>query len=103
MARSPRVALIMTTLPNPARRSEGGVSYVVHFLANQLVRRGVDITVFSLDAPPADALYAHRSIAPASSFADRSFARRYLVPAVLARTDWGSYDVLHLSVDDWLM
>src|SRR6202022_1585291 len=56
-----KVALIHTTLPNPARTWDGGVTFYVHRLANQLSVAGHDVTVFSADPAPPDARYTVRA------------------------------------------
>jgi glycosyltransferase involved in cell wall biosynthesis len=54
-----RIALVHATLPTPAggRPRDGGVSHVVHELATALARRGHEVRVASLDAPPPAAAY----------------------------------------------
>ena len=95
-----RIALVHTTLPNPLRRKEGGVTMFVHRLGNALVRRGEEVTVFSADPRPEDALYTV-SCLPAPEWVTRSFLGQTLVlPVLMNRIDWRGFDVIHTHGDD---
>jgi glycosyltransferase involved in cell wall biosynthesis len=77
--------------------SKIGVGYQVHELANELVRRGHHVDVFS-ECPPVDgALYGHRHIRLRGGLRTFRFATR------LRREDFSSYDVLHAHGDDYWM
>ena len=77
--------------------SKIGVGYQVHELANELVRRGHVVDVFSECPPVTGALYGHRHIQIRGPLRTFRFATR------LRREDFSSYDVLHAHGDDyWL-
>jgi len=96
------IALYHTTLPEPHRKM-GGVEAVVHRLATALtVHAGLNVTVLSLTPAPADAAYRHRQLFPDHRWlADRSWARWFVLPALLNQVDLAKYDVVHLHGDDW--
>jgi len=96
------IGLFHSDLPQP-RRKAGGVSVVVHRLANALAEGGDDrVTVFSLDQRPADAAYEHvRLFERAPWLLNSKFARMLLLPALLNFADFGDVDLLHLHGDDW--
>ncbi|MGH1561893.1 glycosyltransferase family 4 protein [Mumia sp. DW29H23] len=89
-----RIAMISYYLPSG---SKIGVGYQVHEIANELVRRGHHVDVFS-ECPPVDgALYGHQHVAISGALRTFRFATR------LRRTDFRGYDVLHAHGDDyWL-
>ncbi|SDB79873.1 Glycosyltransferase involved in cell wall bisynthesis [Raineyella antarctica] len=89
-----RIAMISYYLPSG---SKIGVGYQVHELANELVRRGHTVDVFS-DCPPVDgALYGHRHIQMQGALRTFRFA------LALRKVDFSSYDALHAHGDDyWL-
>lgn len=89
-----RIAMISYYLPSG---SKIGVGYQVHDLANELVRRGHTVDVFSNCPPVEGALYGHRHI-PLSGH-----LRTFRFATTLRNTDFSSYDVLHAHGDDyWL-
>lgn len=96
------IALYHTTLPEPHRKV-GGVEAVVHRLATALtVHAGLNVTVLSLTPAPSDAPYQHRQLFPTHQWlADRSWARWFVLPALLNRVELAEYDVVHLHGDDW--
>jgi glycosyltransferase involved in cell wall biosynthesis len=89
-----RIAMISYYLPSG---SKIGVGYQAHELANEFVRRGHTVDVFSECPPVPGARYGHHHVAltgPARTF---RFATR------LRHADFSSYDVLHAHGDDyWL-
>lgn len=89
-----RIAVISYYLPSA---SKIGVGHQVHELANELVRRGHRVDVFS-ECPPVDgALYTLRQIVLTGSLRTFRFAWR------LRSVDFSGYDVLHAHTDDyWL-
>ena len=89
-----RIAMISYYLPSG---SKIGVGYQVHELANELVRRGHTVDVFSECPPVEGALYGHRHIRLDGSLRTFRFAQK------LRHVDFSSYDVLHAHGDDyWL-
>lgn len=99
--RSPRlkVALFHTTLPRPGEK-HGGVELTVHRLANALIEHErLDVTVFSCDAKPPHALYAHTQLFRGGL---RSrVARLSILSLALNIVDFNGFDILHLHGDDW--
>lgn len=89
-----RIAMISYYLPSA---SKIGVGFQVHELANELVRRGHHVDVFS-ECPPVDgAAYGHRHVPLAGGLRTFRFA------LALRKIDFSSYDALHAHGDDyWL-
>lgn len=96
-----RIAQFHSTLPEPNRKV-GGVEVFVHRLANRLVDRGHEVTMFTFGARPDDARYALASAGPSWLGAKR-IARLTLAPLALNRLPQTGFDVLHLNGDDWFM
>jgi glycosyltransferase involved in cell wall biosynthesis len=89
-----RVAMISYYLPSG---SKIGVGYQVHTLANALVDRGHEVTVFSSCGPSDGARYRTETVPLGGSNRTFKFALR------LRHVDWAPYDVLHAHGDDyWL-
>ncbi|MCK5306488.1 MAG: glycosyltransferase family 4 protein [Candidatus Omnitrophica bacterium] len=89
-----KIALLVSQLPS---RCKHGPAYQMHYLANHLVQRGHEITVFSMDPKPDDALYNVRIV----KVKDRFKIFRYMW--ALSRIDYSAFDVLHASGDDALL
>lgn len=89
-----RIAMISYYLPS---ESKIGVGYQVHELANELVRRGHHVDVFSPCGPVAGALYGHVHLPLTGSLRTFRFA------FVMKRQDLSSYDVLHAHGEDYWM
>jgi phosphatidyl-myo-inositol alpha-mannosyltransferase len=89
-----KIAMISYYLPSA---SKIGVGYQVHELANELSRRGNEVTVFS-ECPPVDgALYGHKHIRLSGSLRTFRFATQ------LRKVDFSGFDALHAHGDDyWL-
>ncbi len=94
-----RIAFYHCTLPGGRPGKEGGVSYVVHRLANALVGRGHDLTLFSFDAVPPDAAYVSKRLRP-HLLGDSFSARVALAGFVLSGLNLHSFDVMHAHGDD---
>ncbi len=96
-----KIALFHASLPHKDkhRAKEGGVSYLVHRLANQLVRAGHDVVVFSLDTAPEDANYRVTRL-PLPKFFLNKFLRSFVLPFCLNFVDFHGFDVLHIHGDD---
>ena len=89
-----RIGMISYYLPSG---SKIGVGYQVHELANELVRRGHQVDVYSECRPTEGALYGHHHIKLTGPLRTFRFATK------LRRVDWSGYDVLHAHGDDyWL-
>jgi phosphatidyl-myo-inositol alpha-mannosyltransferase len=89
-----KIAMISYYLPSG---SKIGVGYQVHELANELSRRGHQVTVFS-ECPPVDgALYDHERIRLEGSLRTFRFATE------LRKIDFAGFDALHAHGDDYWM
>ncbi|MGW4929227.1 glycosyltransferase family 4 protein [Agromyces sp. NPDC004153] len=89
-----RIAMISYYLPS---ESKIGVGYQVHALANELVRRGHAVDVFSPCAPVDGAQYGHVHLPMSGGLKTFRFA------FVMRRQDLSSYDVLHAHGEDYWM
>ena len=89
-----RIAMISYYLPS---ESKIGVGYQVHALAEELVRRGHTVDVFSPCAPVEGASYGHVHVPLSGSLRTFRFA------FAMRRRDLSSYDVLHAHGEDYWM
>ncbi|WES63879.1 glycosyltransferase family 4 protein [Microbacter sp. GSS18] len=95
MANRPlRIAMISYYLPS---ESKIGVGHQVHALANELVRRGHTVDVFSPCAPVEGALYGHVHVPLTGAL------RTFRFGTEMRRRDLSSYDVLHAHGEDYWM
>lgn len=89
-----RVAMISYYLPGG---SKIGVGYQAHELANELARRGHEVTVFSAAPAGTDALYRVQRLDLNGSLQTFRFA------LALRKADFSGFDVIHAHGDDyWL-
>lgn len=89
-----RIAMISYYLPGG---SKIGVGYQAHELANELVRRGHDVTVFSASPAGVGARYRVRRLALRGSLQTFRFA------LALRKVDFSRFDAIHAHGDDyWL-
>ena len=95
-----RIAVLQRFLPS---RSPGGVGHFTHQLAGQLVARGHDVTVFSLDPAPQGAPY--RVVQPdAGERVTRGRLGAIFGFGVwIARQDFSGFDVVHAMGDNHLL
>jgi len=77
--------------------SKIGVGYQVHYLANELVKRGHSVTVFSQTGTSEDSLY--NAVAVPSGRHLRTFGFAWN----LRRYDFTRFDVLNACGDDWFL
>ncbi len=77
--------------------SKIGVGYVVHYLANELTKRGHDVTVFSQTGHSEGALYETVVVPSGKRLRTFGFAWN------LRRYDWTRFDVLNAHGDDWFL
>jgi phosphatidyl-myo-inositol alpha-mannosyltransferase len=89
-----RIAMISFYLPS---ESKIGVGYQVDALADELVRRGHHVDVFSPCAPVEGALYTHVHVPLSGSLRTFRFAFE------MRRRDLSEYDVLHAHGEDYWM
>lgn len=88
------IALTSLYLPSG---SKIGVGYQVHHLANALVRRGHEVTVFSQTGASADSLYRVEVVPP------RRHIRTFCFAWDLRKVDFSRFDVLNAHGDDWFL
>ncbi len=88
------IALTSQFLPSG---SKIGVGYQVHYLANELVRRGHRVTVFSRTGLSPDSLYDVEVVPVGKRLRTFGFAWN------LRRYDFTKFDVLHGHGDDWFL
>ncbi len=86
-----KIAVIQRFLPGNSR---GGVGYFTHGLSNALCKRAHNVTVFSQDPAPEDALYQVSRITSDSRFAPLAF------PFDIAKQNFSSFDLIHAQGDD---
>lgn len=91
MEASLHIAMTASSLPSDSRN---GAAYQAHYLANELVKLGHRLTMFSLSPKPGDALYQHQLI----QRIPRATMWRWALS--LRRIDFAKFDVLHCHGDD---
>lgn len=89
-----KIAITSLYLPSG---SKIGVGYQVHYLANELVKRGHDVTVFSQSGASPDSLY--RAVVVPSGKRLRTFGFAWN----LRHVDFSGFDVLNAHGDDWFL
>ena len=89
-----KIAISSLYLPSG---SKIGVGYVVHYLANELVTRGHDVTVFSQSGASPDSLYRVEVVPPRRRLATFMFAWD------LRKYDFSQFDVFNAHGDDWFL
>ncbi len=92
-----RIAMIHRDLPCDYNR--GGVSYHVHRFANQLVKRGHEVTIFSADPKPQDARYRVHQVPVPGKVKNSKIFQLYFWPVYVARQDYSGFDLLHAHGD----
>lgn len=92
-----KIAMIHADLPN---ESKGGVAFQAHYLANELVSRGHEVTMFTFSPHYEDCLYQVHQYPISPKI-------RKLQPFVLAYhlslTNFHGFDVIHSHGDNYLM
>ncbi len=88
--------IAMTSLYLPGG-SKIGVGYQVHNMANQMVLRGHEVTVFSQCAAGESPLYELQLVLPRKRLRTLGFAWD------LRAVDFSKFDVLHAHGDDWFL
>ncbi len=92
-----KIGKICSDLPQ-AGKKPGGVSIVVHELANALVRKGNFVRIYSYSSKPKDALYEVIQLFP---FINLRFSRKLVLPFQLTHLNFDDLDILHLHGEDW--
>jgi phosphatidyl-myo-inositol alpha-mannosyltransferase len=93
-----KIGMISSDLPEQGKKP-GGVSIVVHELANALVQADHSVRLYSHTPPPQDAQYEVVCIPQVVQ--SRTVARRLILPWQMGGLDLKGLDVLHLHGDDW--
>lgn len=89
-----KIALLSLYLPGS---SKIGVGYQVHYLANELVQRGHDVTVFSQSESGEGAHYKLVQVPSGKHLRTFGFAWN------LRKYDFSQFDALHACGDDWFL
>lgn len=89
-----KIAIICQYLPSGCKF---GVGYQVSDFANELCRRGWDVTVISRYPAPADAIYQCQTISCTGRWSVFRFARK------MREINWREYDLMHAFTDDFLL
>lgn len=98
-----KIAITTRNLPGAVREKTGGAYYMIHNFANALMSQGHDVTVFSLDPPPSDALYEHILIKFPKIFLRNRLFLYYLLPFFIRGINFDKFDIIHTNGDDWCM
>jgi len=96
---SKRLKIAMIHRDLPSEHDRGGVSYHVHYLADNLAGRGHEVTIFSSDPKPANAAYQVRRIEVAERIKKSKLFQTYLWSLYVSRQDFSGFDVLHAHGD----
>jgi phosphatidylinositol alpha-mannosyltransferase len=92
-----KIAMTHVDLPN---ETKGGVAAQAHLLANTLVDRGHDVTMYTFSPKFADCrYYVHQYLAPKQL----GNAKSFLFAWRLSRTDFSQFDVIHTHGDNYLL
>jgi len=89
-----KIAITSLYLPSG---SKIGVGYQVHYLANEFIKRGHDVTVFSQTGRSEDSLYDVVVVPP------RKRLRTFGYAWDLRGCDFTKFDVLNAHGDDWFL
>jgi phosphatidyl-myo-inositol alpha-mannosyltransferase len=92
-----RIGMVFSDLPEVGKKP-GGVSIVVHELANALVRAKNFVRIYSYAKKPGDALYEVQQIPYKGNL---RFSRRLQLPFQISSLNTDDLDVLHLHGEDW--
>jgi phosphatidyl-myo-inositol alpha-mannosyltransferase len=92
-----KIGIVFSDLPQEDKKP-GGVSVVVHELANALVRDGNFVRIYSYSPKPTESLYEVFQIFPLINL---RFSRRIVLPFQLPSLNFEDLDLLHLHGEDW--
>jgi phosphatidyl-myo-inositol alpha-mannosyltransferase len=95
-----KIAMTHVNLPN---ESKGGVAFQSHYLANTLVTRGHDVTMFTFSPPYADCLYKVHQYPIALKNRKLQPFLPFLFAYNLSRTSFTEFDIVHSHGDNFLM
>ncbi|MBN1405013.1 MAG: glycosyltransferase family 4 protein [Candidatus Omnitrophica bacterium] len=92
-----KIAFTCIDLPG---ETKGGASYSVHYLANQLILAGHEVTIFTLSPKPKDALYNINLIHVPFFIKNIYGLSSTLFPFLAAFKNFDSFDILHFHGDN---
>ncbi|PZO45071.1 MAG: hypothetical protein DCF19_00845 [Pseudanabaena frigida] len=92
-----KIAMTHVDLPN---ESKGGVAFQAHYLANVLVGRGHDVTMFTFSPWFEECRYKVHQYAINPKL--KKF-HAFLLAANLAKTDFSDFDIIHAHGDNFLL
>jgi phosphatidyl-myo-inositol alpha-mannosyltransferase len=96
-----KIAMAHQDLPN---ESKGGVAHQSHYLANAMVERGHDVTMFTFSPAYPDCHYqVHQYPLPLNLPKSLFGLQIFLFANCLARTNFSEFDVVHSHGDNFLM
>jgi phosphatidyl-myo-inositol alpha-mannosyltransferase len=93
-----KVGMVFHSLPQEGEKP-GGVSIVVHELANALVREKNFVRIYSYAPKPSDAQYEVVRLSPILNL---RFSKRIVLPLQISRLNFKDLDILHLHGEDWM-
>lgn len=92
-----KIAMTHVDLPNESR---GGVAFQAHYLANALVDRGHEVTMFTFSPAYADCCYqVYQYCLPSQMRRLKAF----VFATRLASTNFDSFDIIHTHGDNYLL
>lgn len=92
-----KIAMTHVDLPN---ESKGGVAFQAHYLANSLIKRGHEVTMFTFSPAYPDCHYrVHQYYLPSALKRLQSLC----LAIYLAKTDFSKFDIIHSHGDIFLM
>jgi glycosyltransferase involved in cell wall biosynthesis len=94
------IAIVQRFLPS---RSEGGVGHFTDQLAERLVQRGHDVTIFSADPAPAGAGYRVVQPDPDERMLRGRLGSVFGFGVWVARQDFSQFDIIHAMGDNHLL
>ncbi|NJL52420.1 MAG: glycosyltransferase [Hydrococcus sp. SU_1_0] len=89
--------MVFADLPQDGKKP-GGVSVVIHELANALVRAKNFVRIYTYSPKPKDALYEVVNLKPIINL---KLSRRVFLPFQLAFLNYQDLNILHLHGEDW--
>lgn len=92
-----KIGMVFADLPQEGKKP-GGVSVVIHELANALVRAKNFVRIYTYSSKPHDALYEVVNLKP---LINMKLSRRLFLPFQLIFLDYQDLDLLHLHGEDW--
>jgi phosphatidylinositol alpha-mannosyltransferase len=95
-----KIAMLSKYLPSG---SKGGVGYQTHYLSNQLVELGHQVTVYSLYEKPFDALYEVVTVCLKNKILNNKILKTFAFAYALKKIDFTEFDIIHSQGDDYFL